>query len=269
VTLLHVALLGIIQGLTEFLPVSSSAHLIIARALFGWNSDALGLAFDVACHVGTLGAVVVYFWRELLGMLKAIPTLVSFRPSDPARLAVRLVVGSIPVGIAGLLVGNAVEERLRTPAVAAAFLVVVALVFLIVERVASPRRVQGSLGIGEAFVVGCAQTLALVPGVSRSGSTIAAGMILGLKREEAARFTFLLGIPAIAAAAVHEGIDVLGHPFAPGEARSFAVGMGVSGVVGYFAVKYFVRYVSNHSLDLFAWYRLGLAGVVVLWWFVR
>jgi len=269
VSLLYAALLGVIQGLTEFLPVSSSAHLILARAFFGWNSDEFGLAFDVACHVGTLAAVVIYFWRDVLQMMTALPAAFSGRPAGPARLLWTLVAGTIPVAIFGVLLANTLEERLRTPEVAAVSLAVVAFAFFAVERFASKTRREASLGFGEAFVIGCAQAGALVPGVSRSGSTIAASMACGLRRDEAARFTFLLGIPAILAAAAHEGVHVMRQGLAAGETRLLVVGAVTSAAVGYFTVKYFIRYLGRHSLGVFAWYRLALAATVVVWWFVR
>ena len=138
--ILYAALLGVIQGLTEFLPISSSAHLILARAFFGWNSDQFGLAFDVACHVGTLFAVLIYFWREVVAMATSIPAAFSRNPAGPARLLHLLVFGTVPVVVAGVLVGGGFEGRLRTPLVAAVALAVVALGFFAAERLGSRRR---------------------------------------------------------------------------------------------------------------------------------
>jgi undecaprenyl-diphosphatase len=270
--IVYAALLGVIQGLTEFLPVSSSAHLILARAFFGWNSDQFGLAFDVACHLGTLVAVVVYFASDISAMLRALPRLVTRRQpmADPmARLTVLLVVGTLPAVGVGLLFGNAIENGLRTPVVAAAMLAAVAVVFFVVERTGAKRRGVEDLGLVDALLVGCAQAAALVPGVSRSGSTIAAGMALGVRRDEAARFCFLLGIPAILGAAAKEGVHVLRHGLPPGEGPLFAVGVVTSGLVGYVAVRFFIRYLASHSLNGFAVYRLALAASVVVWWFVH
>jgi undecaprenyl-diphosphatase len=270
--LFFAVLLGIIQGLTEFLPVSSSAHLILARAFFGWNSDQFGLAFDVACHVGTLAAVVVFFRSDILAMVKALPRLATLRgerPDASARLILLIAVGTVPTVIVALLFGKLLEERFRRPDVAAAMLAVVALAFFAVERYGAKRSVSASLSVTDAMVIGCAQAAALVPGVSRSGSTIVASMALGMRRDEAARFVFLLGIPAILAAAVKEGAPLLLHGLPPGEAPLFVAGMISSALVGYLAVRFFIRYVSNHSLAAFAWYRLALAATVVVWWFSR
>jgi undecaprenyl-diphosphatase len=269
--LAYAVLLGVIQGLTEFLPVSSSAHLILARAFFGWNSDQFGMAFDVACHVGTLIAVVVYFWADILSMARALPRLATVFGTgrDPsAWMALLIVVGTVPAVVVGLLLKD-VETRLRTPLVAATTLAVVALAFFAVERFGAKRRRQESLTLGDVIAIGCAQAAALVPGVSRSGATISAGMALGLRRDEAARFGFMLSIPAILGAATLEmwkNRALFRHGLPAGEGAIFAAGIVSSGIVGYLAVSLFIRYLTRHSLSVFAWYRLALAGSVVIWW---
>jgi undecaprenyl-diphosphatase len=269
--LVYAVLLGVIQGLTEFLPVSSSAHLILARAFFGWNSDQFGMAFDVACHVGTLIAVVVYFWPDILSMVRALPRLgtVFGAGRDPsAWMALLIVVGTVPAVVVGLLLRDA-ETRLRTPLVAATTLAAVALAFFAVDRFGAKRRRQESLTLRDVVLIGCAQATALVPGVSRSGATISAGMALGLRRDEAARFGFMLSIPAILGAAtleVWKNRSSFRHGLPPGEETIFAVGIAASAVVGYLAVRLFIRYLTRHSLSAFAWYRLALAASVVIWW---
>ena len=260
--------LGTVQGLTEFLPVSSSAHLILARALLGWDADQLGMAFDVACHVGTLLAVVAFFRSDLLAMAAAAPGL--FRkpwwPADGPGRQMRLIAfGSVPVVVAGLLLAGRIEEALRTPLVAACSLLVVAVLFLIVERVGIRTREERSLTAGEAVVIGAAQAMALVPGVSRSGATMTAGMFMGLRRDAAARFSFLLGVPAILGAALHEGLHLLKTGLTAEQAGIFLVGMTVSAVVGYATVKYFLKYLASHTLSVFAWYRIALAAITFGW----
>jgi undecaprenyl-diphosphatase len=261
-------ILGVVQGLTEFLPVSSSAHLILARALLGWDADELGLAFDVACHVGTLGAVVAYFWTDLVGLAGAAPGL--FRapvwPADAAGRRLRLIaIGTVPVVIAGLLVAGAIEDTLRTPWVAVVMLVAVAVLFLLVERTGRAMRGEDAMTPAAAFAIGVAQAAALVPGVSRSGATITTGMGLGLRREAAARFSFLLGVPAIVAAAAHEGLPLLRSGMSAEQARLFLIGMGVSAVVGYATIRFLLKYLVSHSLAPFAWYRIALAAVAAVW----
>ena len=264
-TLLFAALLGVVQGLTEFLPVSSSAHLILARAFFGWDAEAFGMPFDVACHVGTLLAVLVYFRREILEMIQALPGVFASAPTPAARLIRLIVIGTIPAVAAGLVLKN-LEDQLRTPLVAAVTLALVALVFFVVERYGAKRRDEASLGLGDAVIIGCAQAFALVPGVSRSGSTISAAMALGMKRDSAARFTFLLGVPAILGAALVEGRHLLEAGLRSSDVPVFAIGIVSSAIVGYLAVAFFIRFLGSHSLRVFAWYRLALAAAVVVWW---
>jgi undecaprenyl-diphosphatase len=287
--LIQAALLGVIQGLTEFLPVSSSAHLILARAMFGFDGDKFGLSFDVACHLGTLVAVVVYFRREIGLMIASIPRLfgtaeaaphrakaIGFygsdaaRPgptntSDGARMIWLLVVGTIPAIVVGALFKRVIEDHLRTPGVAVTMLAAGAMLFFAAERVGSQNRGEDSLTLADAFWIGCAQAVALVPGVSRSGATITAALFLGLLRPEAARFTFLLGIPAILGAAVSEAPKALRAGMDGDIATLFVIGIITSAIVGYIAVKSFIRYLANHSLDVFAWYRLTLAGAAGVW----
>ena len=265
--ILQAALLGVVQGLTEFLPVSSSAHLILARAFFGFDADRFGLSFDVACHVGTLVAVLIYFREDLVRMVAAVPRALggpTTRDRD-ARLIWLLVVGTIPAVIVGLLFGKPIEERMRTPAVAAVMLAAGAILMLAAERTGRKTRDDVSLTMTEAFWIGCAQAAALVPGVSRSGITITLALFLGLRRAEAARFIFLLAIPAILGAAAHEAPKVLKAGFPGDTAALFAIGVVTSAIVGYFAVKYFIRYLANHTLDAFAWYRIALAAAAAVW----
>ncbi len=262
---LHAALLGVVQGLTEFLPVSSSAHLILARMFFGWDTEQFGLAFDVACHVGTLLAVAAYFRRELDVLARAVPDMARRPWTEPARQLWLIGAGTIPIVLVGLAFTDVIEVRLRTPAVAAMALGIGAGALMVAERVGSRSRTEASVTIPEAVALGFAQAAALVPGVSRSGATIALAVLLGLRRDAAARFTFLLGIPAIVAAAAHAGLDLVGRPLDVRVLSLFAVGIVTSAAVGYVTVKYFIRYVAGHSLDPFAWYRLALAACAGLW----
>jgi len=264
-TIVQAALLGIVQGLTEFLPVSSSAHLILARAFFGWDSDRFGLAFDIACHLGTLMAVAIYFWREIAAMAASLPRLFSPLQDRDARLVWLIAVGTIPAVVAGLLFKHRIEDHLRTPAVAAAMLALGAVGFFVAERSGSKTRTDQSLTLPEAFLIGCAQALALVPGVSRSGATITVALLLGLRRADSARFIFLLAIPAILGAAASEAPKLLRAGIGADGATLFLIGIATSAIVGYIAVRWFIRYLANHSLTVFAWYRLALAAAVAVW----
>jgi undecaprenyl-diphosphatase len=281
-TIFQAALLGIVQGLTEFLPVSSSAHLILARMFFGFDPEQFGLAFDVAIHLGTLAAVLVYFRRDLRAMTRSLPALLRPGPARPgehvaidrpdvrsgpegARLIWLMATATIPVVIVGLFFTDAIEREARTPAVAAAALAIGGVALFAAERLGSKRRNEESLTAAEAFLIGCAQAAALIPGVSRSGATITVALLLGLRRAEAARFTFLLGIAAILGAAVVKFPDMLAQGVNREGLSLYAVGIVTSAVVGYLAVKYFIQYLAKHSLDLFAWYRLVLAASAVIW----
>jgi undecaprenyl-diphosphatase len=260
---LQAAILGVVQGLTEFLPVSSSAHLILARLFFGFDGDKFGLAFDVACHVGTLIAVLIYFRTELARLVAALPRLFDLRDPD-ARLIWLLAIGTLPAVVVGLLFKHQIEDQLRTPVIAASMLAAGGLLFFVAEAVGSKTRPESSLTFGEAALIGCAQAAALVPGVSRSGATITAALFLGLRRDEAARFIFLLAIPAILGAAASEAPKLLKAGLGD-TASLFLIGFVTSAIVGYAAVKYFIRYLGNHSLAVFAWYRLALAVAVAIW----
>ena len=294
---IQAALLGVVQGLTEFLPVSSSAHLILARAFFGFDGDRLGLPFDVACHVGTLLAVLMYFRREVAQMIASLPRILHPAPAAAyahgapashaeakrrreagrhvdnghrvencgARLVWLLAIGTVPAVIVGLLFDKTIEEHLRAPQVAAVTLALGAAGFFVAERVGDKTRSDGSLSMAEAFWLGCAQAVALVPGVSRSGVTITVALLFGLRRADAARFIFLLAIPAILAAAASEGVRVLATGPRADVTTLFVIGVASSAIVGYLAVRFCIRYFATHSLNVFAWYRLALAGATAVW----
>ena len=259
-------LLGIVQGLTEFLPVSSSAHLILARAFFGWETPPeFGLAFDVALHVGTLAAILVFFRREVAAMVASVPALFSHDPGDSGRLAWNIVFGTIPVVIVGLLFNHYIEQVLRTPRVAASALALGAVAMFAAERTGGRSRDERSITWSTAILIGCAQASALIPGVSRSGATIALGMLLGFRRDAAARFTFLLAIPAMLAAAGKEALELRHMPVGAAATELIVVGILVSAAVGYVTIKYFLRFLAGNRLDVFAYYRVALAALTFVW----
>jgi undecaprenyl-diphosphatase len=263
VNLLDAALLGVVQGLTEFLPVSSSGHLILARAFFGWDAGRYGLAFDVACHVGTLLAVIAYFYRDIRAMIASAADAVSFKPTNPARLVRLIAVGTIPVVIVALLFGDELES-LRDPRVVAVTLAVGGLGLVLAEWLGSHNRDDDGIRYWEALAIGTAQAAALVPGVSRSGATLTVALLLGLRRPDAARFVFLMSLPAVLAAAGKETLDVVTAGIDI-PALMFVVGLVVSAVVGYLTIKFFLRYLTKHSLTAFAIYRFALAAVTAVW----
>ncbi|HAK54253.1 MAG: undecaprenyl-diphosphate phosphatase [Vicinamibacterales bacterium] len=259
------AFLGAVQGLTEFLPVSSSAHLLLFREFLGWDVGRFGLAFDVACHAGTLLAVVVFFRDDLLAMAQSLPRALSASPDEAGRQVQLIALGTLPIVVVGLTFQGVIERSLRVPAVTVVALSLGAVAFFAVERMARGTRDSRSLTWPAALVIGGAQAVALIPGVSRSGATIVVGMALGLSRAAAARFGFLLGIPAIVAAAWRTAMTLDAADLTGSVAMAMLVGLVASAVVGYAVIAWFLRYLAKHPLDVFAYYRLGLSGAVLVW----
>lgn len=266
---LSAALLGVVQGLTEFLPVSSSGHLILARAFFGWDSGRFGLPFDVACHVGTLLAVVVYFRADVARLVAAAPGALSGRDGEWERLGRLILAGTIPIVIVGGLFADVIETRLRSPLVVAVTLALGAVGLLIAERIGRKSREARELGYGEALLIGVAQASALAPGISRSGATLTVAMLLDVQRASAARFVFLMSLPAIIAAAAKEALEVAEVGMAGISVTLLLVGLVTSAIVGYLTVKFFVKYLASHSLAVFAYYRFALAAITVVWLLTR
>lgn len=262
--LLAAAILGVVQGLTEFLPVSSSGHLILARAFFGWDLGRYGLAFDVACHVGTLLAVVGYFHEDVRAMIASAAGAVVFENGRPQRLVRRIAAGTVPVVIVVLTFGRDLEN-LRDPTIVAIALAAGGVLLLLAEWVGSHDRSEDTITYWEAVAIGFAQAAALIPGVSRAGATLTVALLIGLRRAGAARFVFLLSLPAVFAAGVKETLDVFEAGAADLPASLFVVGLVVSGVTGYLTIKFFLRYLANHSLAAFAIYRFALAAATAVW----
>jgi undecaprenyl-diphosphatase len=269
VDLLSAALLGVVQGLTEFLPVSSSGHLILVRAFFGWDPGRFGLPFDVACHVGTLLAVVAFFRDDVARLIAAAPGALTGRDGEWERFGRLIIAGTIPIVIVGGLFADVIETRLRSPLVVAVTLTIGAIGLLIAERFGRKSREARTLGYGGAVVIGLAQASALAPGISRSGATLTMAMLLDVQRASAARFVFLMSLPAIVAAAAKEAIDVAAIGIEGLPVTILAVGLVTSAIVGYFTVKFFVQYLANHSLTVFAYYRFALAAVTAVWLWTR
>ena len=267
-TALQAALLGVVQGLTEFLPISSSAHLLLVRAVFGWQPEpGVALAFDVACHVGTLCSVLFYFRRELSGLFHVAVKPNSWFDDQNASAAMlrSIFLGTIPILIVGLVMTDRIFGSVRTVSVTGLALAVGGIAMLLAERYGRGERVEQSLSSWEAVGLGFAQALALVPGVSRSGAVLTLAMLFGLRRERAARFAFLLGIPAIIASAAKTTLDSLNTGISADTGLLFVVGIVSSAVIGYLTVKYFIRYVSRYSLNVFAVYRLCIAMAILFW----
>jgi undecaprenyl-diphosphatase len=265
--ILRAILLGVIQALTEFLPISSSAHLILVRDWIGLDSVD-GLTFDVALHVGTVVALIAYFRRDLLLLSRGFFS--SFRRLDlrgnvHQRLAWYIVLATVPAGVVGVLFDDFIERVLRNPQVIVFTLVAGGLLFLVVERIRRPSGGVDNVTLLTAMVIGVAQSLALVPGISRSGITIVTGMMLNIRRSEAARFSFLLSTPIMVAAGAKEAVDLGGRGLAGPEIAVLVAGALASAVVGWFVIKYLLKFLQGHRLDVFAYYRFILAAWVFFW----
>lgn len=277
------AILGIIQGLTEFLPVSSSAHLILVPWFFGWEPERI--EFDVALHVGTAIAVIVYFWKDWICLARE--ALIGIRDRSPLgnhhrKLAWFIIVGTIPALVAGLLLQNKVETRLRSPEniPTAALIMVFTLTILGALLIIAERRSKQNRSIemfkwADALWIGCSQAIALIPGVSRSGITITTALLRNSSRASAARFSFLLSTPVIVGAGILQGlhlIKAMHHPVAGTAAvqlTPLCVGILVASLTGFLCIKYFLRYVQAKSLIPFAVYRFLLAAIVLIYYLKR
>jgi undecaprenyl-diphosphatase len=257
-------ILGLVQGLTEFLPVSSIAHLRVIPALLGWSDP--GAAFSAVIQLGTLLAVLVYFGRDLGVMTRAVlQGMFDGRPWErqEARLAWFIALGTLPIGVCGLLFKRYIEGELRSLYVISASLIVLGILLWAAEGTASFRRDVRQIGFADSQLIGLAQALSLIPGSSRSGTTMTAAMFLGLTREAAARFSFLLGIPAIGAAGLFELRDLLRHGLGGAGIPALAVGILTSAVSGYLAIDCLLRYLRTRTTHVFVWYRIGL-GLLLL-----
>ncbi len=249
-------LLGLVQGLTEFLPVSSTAHLVAAEKLFHLDPDRFGLSFDVAVHLGTALAVLLYFATTWIGLARDLLT-------GRWRMPFLIVAGTIPAAIVGALFQSIVERELRDVRLIAAALIAGSLIFVVAERLASQRRDMDRLGWRDAVVMGAAQAVALIPGISRSGVTISAGLLSGITRPDATRFSFLLATPIIVGAGAKTLLDarrttgLFAEPLIP------IVGFGVSFLAGLVAVAFMVRFLRRNSLEWFIPYRVAFAAVLL------
>ena len=284
--ILEAIVLGIVQGLTEFLPVSSTAHL----ALVPWLVSTLGLAnwpdpgltFDVALHAGTLFAILLYFWRTWIQIIRAAlgGKVVRFSevrddvrdltPEEERRerqLLWFMIAATIPAGLAGALLEKHIETTFRAPALVATMLIVVAIIMFVAERMSKFEKPLPQIGLGDALTIGVLQAFAVIPGVSRSGITIAGGLFRNFTREAAARFSFLLSTPIIGGAALFKLHHVMKHGLPPGELApgmtAFVAGIIVSALVGYATIAFFLRYLQTKTLTVFVVYRI-LFGIAVL-----
>jgi len=258
-TLFQAIVLGIVQGLTEFLPVSSSAHLTLAPWLMRWQDP--GLAFDVALHLGTLIALVWFFWQEWITLAKAFFGIVKKRriETESERRFVWVVIATIPGGLAGYLLQDYAKNVFRSPMLIGAMLIVMGVILWAIDRAATQERGLETMRWTDAVVIGLAQMFAIVPGVSRSGSTITAGRALRFSREAAAVFSFLMSLPIITAAVLFEGR----HAIQGGVSAPLIAGVVASAVSGWLAIAVLLKFVARHSYGVFALYRVVVGAAVV------
>lgn len=279
--ILKAILLGLVQGLTEFVPISSSAHLVIIPWMLQWEDPALeSLSFDVALHLGTLIALLAYFAKDWVRLIRAgIASIAERKIGEDVdrRLAWFLVIGSIPGGIVGLLFEKKIDAwfhpsqgSIQSSSMIAMALIIAALggLLFLAERLAAHRRHLGQITFKDSVLIGLAQALAIFPGVSRSGSTMTAGLALGLERETAARFSFLLSAPIVAGAGLKSllkiATEMRSGAITGSDFMLFAVGFVVAAISGYFCIKFLLRFLQKHPTDVFVYYRWMLALLVLV-----
>jgi undecaprenyl-diphosphatase len=261
--------MGLVQGLTEFLPISSSGHLVLVPWLFGWKDPFIdSVAFTVVLHMGTLVALLLYFWRDWLRLIPAFFATIrdrSFRGDPDRKLAWLLVVATIPAVVVGPVFESKFEELVREPAKVALMLCVGAAILWLAERWGSKVRDMLGLRFGEAFAIGVAQVLALVPGISRSGVSISAGLFLGLRREDAARFSFLMATPVVGGAGVWTARKLLtGEAGVNPTLDVTLIGLVAAFVSGLLAIRFMLEFLKRRPLNLFIAYRVVAAVVVFI-----
>ncbi|MEX0682180.1 MAG: undecaprenyl-diphosphatase UppP [Dehalococcoidia bacterium] len=268
---LRAIVLGIVQGLTEFLPISSSGHLIALRRLLGWELTD-DLTFDVSLHLGTTVAVLAFFWREWRQMLRSLLLRLTgerrpeFSGVYDDRMMMLVVAGSVPIAVLGFALNDWVEDEVRSPIVVGVMLIIFGVVLAFAEWAGRPQRTLGEAGLRDALLIGSVQAISLVPGVSRSGITISAGLLLGYTREEAARFSFLLSTPAIAGAGLLTLTDAISNDRIAGNLDQIIAGAIVAAFVGWLSIGVLLKLVQTRSFLPFVAYRL-VAGVFLIVYF--
>lgn len=263
-------ILGAVQGVTEFLPISSTGHLILLEHLFGITQEKFGLTFDAALHLGTLVAILWFYKKEFSTYVTTAINMVKRKrsPNISVKITKLLIIGTFPAVIIGLLLEGVIDTYFRSPLLVGVTLIFFSSVLWYVEQIKNKKLEIGQLTYTDGFIIGIAQSIALIPGVSRSGITIAAGMERGLRRDEAARFTFLLSAPIVAGAGGKKVFE-FGKLIAEQSLSSLEISFFITGIItatvfGYLTIKYFLRFVSYHSHMVFVYYRIGLGLLVIL-----
>lgn len=263
--LFYAAILGAIQGLTEFLPVSSTAYLILAEKFWGLSPERFGLSFDASLHLGTLLSLLIFFWRDIAIIIKNFLIVLQKRSikTQEQQLPIILFVATIPGAIFGILLENKIETSFRSPALIALTLILFSFVLLYVDRAGRKIRHLSQLTFPDGILIGLAQAVALIPGVSRSGITLAMGIWRGFTREAAIRFTFLLSIPIILGAGGKQFLTAIARGQLVNEWQFFLTGIIFSFIAGLLTIRFLLKYLQNHSLMVFIVYRI-LLGILIL-----
>lgn len=266
-TIFHAIILGIVQGLTEFLPISSSAHLVIVPFILNWQFPKEQVfPFDVLVQLGTLVGVIAYFWKDLVRLVMGFFAAVRRRDwQDPQFVLARnLVIASIPAGLIGLALNDIVEQVFHAPGLTAFFLLGTALLLFVSERIGKRLKDLEQIGWLDSLIIGLGQALAVFPGISRSGATISAAMFRNLKRDDAARFSFLMSIPIMLLAGLYSALDLGAIPDWQSFLPVLLAGFAAAAVVGYFSIFWLLRFLRTRTLYPFAWYCLGLGLITIL-----
>lgn len=266
--ILQAIVLGLVQGLGEFLPISSSAHLVVTPWLFGWQDQ--GLGFDVALHWGTLLAVIAYFRNDIINLIKGFwhslwPSTRNFSDNIWQRMSWLLVIASIPGALIGKLLEDKAETIFRNPLLIAITMSVFGLILLLVDRYSKKQKDLGHITKTHALVVGLSQAFAIIPGVSRSGSTMTAGLALGFKREDAAKFSFLMSVPIIFGA----GLLKAGEFTRDVSIEALTAGFFAAAISGFLSIKYLLQYIARHDFKIFVWYRWVFALTIIIVYLAR
>lgn len=267
-----VIILAIIQGIAEFLPISSSAHLIIFRDLFGIglnsvNGD-IGLIFDIALHFGTLLAILVFFFKDFLNMI--VDGFTKGCKTSSGKLLWYIVAATIPAAIAGVLFEDVIEEAIRTNFfVIGSALIIMGIIIYLCDKYFEEKKNISKLSLKDALIIGCSQVFALIPGFSRSGTTIASARVLNLKREDAAKFSFYLSAPVVFGACVLKLLDSETIELISENLMTFVVGIGISFISGIICIKFLLKYIKKHDFKIFMWYRVVLGLIVIVYSIIK
>lgn len=265
-SILSTIILGIIQGIAEFLPISSSAHLIIFRDIFGIGasmSKDMELSFDVALHLGTLLAIGVFFFKDFINMISK--GLTKGVKDEQGKILWYLIIATIPAAIAGLLFEDVIENIIRNNF----FIIIIALVVMgviiyLADKYSKKDNSLKTMSIKDAFIIGCSQVFALIPGFSRSGTTIAAGRLLGINKEDSAKFSFYLSAPVVAGAVVLQLLKKTTITIVLANLSTFIIGILISFIIGLICIKYLLKYLHNHDFKIFMIYRIIIALIALL-----